>query len=161
MAEDTNVQEAPIANEAPQQEPPAQEVQEQETPSQEAPAPKRRGRPRKTEGSTSEAVAETPASGDGEASAAESEAPKRRRGRPRKKEAASEVAQEAPASGDEQPTEAAADNRQLSIEEMTRATQEATQATAVPIGAPATTLAEADAFAELSSFDTFSLHCDS
>ena len=120
MAEDTNVTEesaAPV-------EPAAEE------------APKRRrGRPRKTEvaAETAAPTAETPAA---DAEPAAEEAPKRRRGRPRKTDVA------------EVPAEATADpapSAQLSIEEMTRATQAATQASAVPIGAPASTLAEADA----------------
>ena len=99
-------------------------------------APKRRrGRPRKTEvdAETAAPTAETPAA---DAEPAAEEAPKRRRGRPRKTDVA------------EVPTEATAEpapSAQLSIEEMTRATQAATQASAVPIGAPASTLAEADA----------------
>ena len=116
---------------------------------QEAPK-RRRGRPRKSESVASENAAEAsetqPESNDNaDVPAAEAEAPKRRRGRPRKKEAASEASQETSAGAGEQSTEESAASKQLSIEEMTRATQEATQATAVPIGAPAATLAEADA----------------
>ena len=99
-------------------------------------APKRRrGRPRKTEvdAETAAPTAETPAA---DAEPAAEEAPKRRRGRPRKTDVA-----EVPAEATAEPAPSA----QLSIEEMTRATQAATQASAVPIGAPASTLAEADA----------------
>ncbi len=101
---------------------------------EEAASPKRRrGRPRKADADAAEG--------------AEDEAPKRRRGRPRKVEAADEAAVAVPAEPSEAGEEAAEQGReaQLSIEEMTRVTQEATQASAVPLGAPTATLAEADA----------------
>ena len=169
MAEDTNVQESPVVSEAPKQEPPAQENAAQEAAAQEAPAPKRRTRTRKTQaagsdaateqaGETeeapkrrrgrprkSEAAQEASDAPEAEAPTAEADAPKRRRGRPRKKDVQQEASQEAPTASEEQAPEGAAASKQLSIEEMTRVTQEATQASAVPIGAPATTLAEADA----------------
>ena len=116
MAEDTNVTEESAAP----VEPAAEE------------APKRRrGRPRKAD-AAAEAAAEPAAAPEAPAE----EAPKRRRGRPRKTDVA-----EVPAEATAEPAPSA----QLSIEEMTRATQAATQASAVPIGAPASTLAEADA----------------
>ena len=156
MAEDTNVTEEsaapvePAAEEAPKRRrgrPRKTEVAAEtaaptaETPAADAEpaaeeAPKRRrGRPRKTEvdAETAAPTAETPAA-DSEPAA--EEAPKRRRGRPRKTDVA-----EVPAEATAEPAPSA----QLSIEEMTRATQAATQASAVPIGAPASTLAEADA----------------
>ena len=152
MAEDTNVTEEsaapvePAAEEAPKRrrgrprkadaaaEAAAEPAAAPEASAEEAPK-RRRGRPRKTEVAAEAAAptAETPAA---DAEAAPEEAPKRRRGRPRKTDVA------------EVPTEATAEpapSAQLSIEEMTRATQAATQASAVPIGAPASTLAEADA----------------
>ena len=156
MAEDTNVTEEsaapvePAAEEAPKRRrgrPRKTEVAAEtaaptaETPAADAEpaaeeAPKRRrGRPRKTEvdAETAAPTAETPAA---DAEPAAEEAPKRRRGRPRKTDVA-----EVPAEATAEPAPSA----QLSIEEMTRATQAATQASAVPIGAPASTLAEADA----------------
>ena len=127
----------------------------------EAPAPKRRrGRPRKAdvEAAAAEAAAadaaSTPAGeaakGAGEESPASAEeAPKpKRRGRPRKVKAEDETAP-APAEGAE--ASEAATEAQMSIEEMTRATQAATKASSVPMGAPATTLAEADAQASAPS----------
>ncbi len=152
MAEDTNVTEEsaapvePAAEEAPKRrrgrprkadaaaEAAAEPAAAPEASAEEAPK-RRRGRPRKTEVAAEAAAptAETPAA---DAEPAAEEAPKRRRGRPRKTDVA------------EVPTEATAEpapSAQLSIEEMTRATQAATQASAVPIGAPASTLAEADA----------------
>ncbi len=116
---------------APTAETPAADV---EPAAEEAPK-RRRGRPRKTEvaAETAAPTAETPAA---DAEPAAEEAPKRRRGRPRKTDVA-----EVPAEATAEPAPSA----QLSIEEMTRATQAATQASAVPIGAPASTLAEADA----------------
>ena len=152
MAEDTNVTEEsaapvePAAEEAPKRrrgrprkadvaaEAAAEPAAAPEAPAEEAPK-RRRGRPRKTEvaAETAAPTAETPAA---DAEAAAEEAPKRRRGRPRKTDVA-----EVPAEATAEPAPSA----QLSIEEMTRATQAATQASAVPIGAPASTLAEADA----------------
>ena len=152
MAEDTNVTEEsaapvePAAEEAPKRrrgrprkadaaaEAAAEPAAAPEAPAEEAPK-RRRGRPRKTEvaAETAAPTAETPAA---DAEPAAEEAPKRRRGRPRKTDVA-----EAPAEATVEPAPSA----QLSIEEMTRATQAATQASAVPIGAPASTLAEADA----------------
>ena len=109
-------------------------------------APKRRRtRARKTEAApeaTSAPEAVATAEGTTE------EAPKRRRTRARKAEAApetapaAEVAAETPQAS---PEAAQMPREQLSIEEMNRATQAATQASSVPMGAPATTLAEADA----------------
>ena len=169
MAEDTNEQENPVASEIHQQESPAQEPAAHVDAAQEAPAPKRRTRTRKTQAAAgdapteaageaeeapkrrrgrprkAEASQEAPESAGSEASADEGEAPKRRRGRPRKKDAQQEPTQEPAATNDSQSNDEATASKQLSIEEMTRATQEATQASAVPIGAPATTLAEADA----------------
>ena len=116
----------------------------QEEAAPEAAKPRRRGRPRKTEAAASEqANQETaaPAEDGGAAPSGQEEepAPKpRRRGRPRKTEVAPAPAEEA-----EQPAESEAG--QMSIEEMTKATQAATQASAVPMGAPTATLAEADA----------------
>ena len=152
MAEDTNVTEEsaapvePAAEEAPKRrrgrprkadaaaEAAAEPAAAPEDPAEEAPK-RRRGRPRKTEvaAETAAPTAETPAA---DAEPAAEEAPKRRRGRPRKTDVA-----EVPAEATAEPAPSA----QLSIEEMTRATQAATQASAVPIGAPASTLAEADA----------------
>ena len=152
MAEDTNVTEEsaapvePAAEEAPKRrrgrprkadvaaEAAAEPAAAPEAPAEEAPK-RRRGRPRKTEvdAETAAPTAETPAA---DAEPAAEEAPKRRRGRPRKTDVA-----EVPAEATAEPAPSA----QLSIEEMTRATQAATQASAVPIGAPASTLAEADA----------------
>ena len=152
MAEDTNVTEEsaapvePAAEEAPKRrrgrprkadaaaEAAAEPAAAPEAPAEEAPK-RRRGRPRKTEvaAETAAPTAETPAA---DAEPAAEEAPKRRRGRPRKTDVA-----EVPAEATVEPAPSA----QLSIEEMTRATQAATQASAVPIGAPASTLAEADA----------------
>ena len=152
MAEDTNVTEEsaapvePAAEEAPKKrrgrprkadaaaEAAAEPAAAPEAPAEEAPK-RRRGRPRKTEvaAETAAPTAETPAA---DAEPAAEEAPKRRRGRPRKTDVA-----EVPAEATVEPAPSA----QLSIEEMTRATQAATQASAVPIGAPASTLAEADA----------------
>ena len=121
-----------------------------EAPSEEAPK-RRRGRPRKADvAAEAEGDAVQPASEQAPAEgAAVEEAPKRRRGRPRKSEvqaaeaAAADVepvASEAPA-----PAPQTGDESQMSIEDMTRATQAATQASSVPMGAPTATLAEADA----------------
>ncbi len=132
---------------------------------EEAPKPRRRvGRPRKADAEASSAEAQvTPV---GEASGEESPKPRRRVGRPRKADAEAEVAtaeaqpdsEEAPkprrrvgrprktdadASAAAQPE--LASGAQQSIEEMTKVTQEATQASSVPMGAPTATLAEADA----------------
>ena len=117
------------------------------------PPKRRRGRPRKADVEAPQAAAaaavqaELPLGGDAPAAPQEApaeaapEPPKRRRGRPRKAdvEAAQAEAAAAPA------PEAPAEEPRPSIEEMTRVTQQATQATALPMGAPATTLAEADA----------------
>ena len=133
----------------------------EEAPAEEAPK-RRRGRPRKVAAPIEEAPADQPAAPSEEpAPSPESvaadetpapEAPKRRRGRPRKTEAAA-AAEAAPApeaapaeAKPEEPAPAGdAAAPQLSIEEMTKATQAATKASSVPMGAPATTLAEADA----------------
>ncbi len=135
----------------------------EEAPAEEAPK-RRRGRPRKVTAPAEDAPAaqapEAPSEGaapapepaaEGEAPAAE--APKRRRGRPRKSEtAAKAAAAEATDAADTAPAESkpeeaapATPATQLSIEEMTKATQAATKASSVPMGAPTTTLAEADA----------------
>ena len=109
-----------------------------------APAkPKRKTRARKTTAAKKAEEADKAADG-AEASEQAEEAPKRRRGRPRKAKAADGQASEKDASAEAEATPKASGG-QLSIEEMTRATQEATQATSVPIGAPTATLAEADA----------------
>ena len=133
----------------------------EEAPAEEAPK-RRRGRPRKVAAPIEEAPADQPAApSEGSAPSPESvaadetpapEAPKRRRGRPRKTEAA--AAAEAAPAPEAAPAEAKSEEPapvgdaaapQLSIEEMTKATQAATKASSVPMGAPATTLAEADA----------------
>ena len=133
----------------------------EEAPAEEAPK-RRRGRPRKVAAPVEEAPADQPAAPSEEpAPSPESvaadeapapEAPKRRRGRPRKTEAA--AAAEAAPAPEAAPAEAKSEEPapvgdaaapQLSIEEMTKATQAATKASSVPMGAPATTLAEADA----------------
>ena len=167
MAEETNLTETPVqVEDAPVQEAPKRRrgrPRKSETASESAtegtepspetageasdPAPKRRrGRPRKSEAATE------PIEGDAQTApqdttAEQSEpAPKRRRTRSRKSEAAEATPGTPGTSADASPAEEAPS--QLSIEEMTKATQAATKATAVPLGAPATTLAEADALEE-------------
>ncbi len=129
-----------------------------EAPVAEAPK-RRRGRPRKADVEAAAAAqAELPLDGgaatDAEvAPAADApEPPKRRRGRPRKADVEAAKAAEAAAAGAEAKDapvpvapEAVEVEARPSIEEMTRVTREATQATAVPMGAPTATLAEADA----------------
>ena len=107
-------------------------------------APKRRrGRPRKSDAASAEQAED--AAQDASAEQPE-QAPKRRRTRTRKSEAA-EASPDAPVTSADAASASEAPS-QLSIEEMTKATQAATKATAVPLGAPATTLAEADALEE-------------
>ena len=115
-----------------------QETSEGESLTEEA--PKRRRRSRKAE--VSDESTETAADGQ----SALSESPKRRRSRSRKTEEGVESQAALPAPSDYDAT-AQDGTAQLSIEEMTRATQAATQATSVPMGAPATTLAEAETLA--------------
>ena len=110
--------------------------------SEEAPAPKRRrGRPRKAD--AEDEGAEAGASTD-----ADDAAPKRRRSTRRAKDDAEEQGMEPDSAATQAFADTAAQDQleaQLRIEEMTRATQEATQASSIPMGVPATTLAEADA----------------
>lgn len=134
---------------------------------EEAPKPRRRGRPRKDDQATKDASVDAGQTGK---PADPEEAPKpRRRGRPRKAETAAadgavaadepkrprrrttrrdatEQASESDGVSAERP-EAARDAAEapMSVEDMTKATQAATKASAVPLGAPAATLAEADA----------------
>ncbi|MBP3894309.1 MAG: transcription termination factor Rho [Atopobiaceae bacterium] len=114
---------------------------------EEAPAPKRRrGRPRKAEAEQDSQTAEESTSPEAEAA---EPAPKRRSS----KKAAETVEGEGMSSdtsdvSGQMVADASAQaqmDAQMRIEEMTRATQEATQASSIPMGAPATTLAEADA----------------
>ena len=99
---------------------------------EEAPKPRRRGRPRKAE----------TAAADGAVAADEPKRPRRRTTR----RDATEQASESDGVSAERP-EAARDAAEapMSVEDMTKATQAATKASAVPLGAPAATLAEADA----------------
>ncbi|MBM6817682.1 transcription termination factor Rho [Olsenella uli] len=113
--------------------------EEAEAAGEPAPPKRRRGRPRKSE---QVEAAEAPAQAEGgEASAQSAEEapapPKRRRGRPRKSEQAAAEAQ--PAAQEQQPSDAG----QPRPDEMTRATDAATQASPEPTPMPAQTLGEA------------------